>query len=856
MNQEKNLNISGISKLLTFISMANLKYKPTTKDMIASAKFMLPGASDEIFVRIAASNPGFDPNKVHFVTDKGQEYKGTYNGSDGWMLTLVGGAVNDGQHLYVVQETTKGKSETLARLNIFTYEPKSIKVRLVPVNGFTNGLTAQEVDRQLNAIYNKVGIDCEVEMAPSFNHPFPNNTFNVTGSGLFSTLTDDMKALNAAYLLENPDEDALCLFIIEQVSGNEGIVGDMPRGKQFGYLFGGATTQTIAHEIAHGLFHLDHPFDRANAAKSFDRGDLSDNLMEYGSGTNLVKLQWDAIHAPGLVIGVFERDEGAMVYSKTQITSLFNNIRSKNSNKNISVGTIVRAIDIYQDKFIEDSAQYVSMTKEYFLSSLTHEQIETFNNQQIRNDGAGDQNSIVLANKAHIKLKLDNKKDSTEFVVSVNGYSVTNNIFTAWITTEENDNRMVFYNAIYAGRNDKITEKDVRSNRKAFDIIVHHSDGFGTFEELKTYLKIKGYIDFSNIPDDKVILELKRKKSNEYVTIGELIIKGTDIKFFTLELGRNKNTSPASNCSTKSHDQYLCERIKAGTYKLELNDAGGSAMQHRYKSLRLDNVPNRSGILIHRGNAYLWTQGCILLMVANEIDNVLENPEQFMDGETQGFNYSVEYQVPILALYDYIEKYGNPIKINEKTFMSEIVITDDDDVNISNNNKFTKEINDRREAARLYYDNEKLIQSTMNNATESLMKAIIDDILYQELSLEGNVKYTNIDSAIQTDNFKKKINEKAIRDMIISNLTDSLITSYISTVFSNIQSDKENILKKFFRDSKSAPFSPIYYINRQYRKYLKNNNWEYWEYGEYLTNNVTQQKINEYVWQHKNKYKK
>jgi hypothetical protein len=34
--------------------------------------------------------------------------------------------------------------------------------------------------------------------------------------------------------------------------------------------------------------------------------------MEYDNGTNLVKLQWDAIHAPGLVIGVFERDKDAM----------------------------------------------------------------------------------------------------------------------------------------------------------------------------------------------------------------------------------------------------------------------------------------------------------------------------------------------------------------------------------------------------------------------------------------------------------------------------------------------------------------------------------------------------------------
>jgi hypothetical protein len=36
--------------------------------------------------------------------------------------------------------------------------------------------------------------------------------------------------------------------------------------------------------------------------------------MDYTAGTDFVKPQWDAIHEPGLVIGMFERDEeGAMV---------------------------------------------------------------------------------------------------------------------------------------------------------------------------------------------------------------------------------------------------------------------------------------------------------------------------------------------------------------------------------------------------------------------------------------------------------------------------------------------------------------------------------------------------------------
>jgi hypothetical protein len=168
---------------------------------------------------------------------------------------LVGGAADDGQHLYVVHELGNGKYGTLARLNIYTYEPKTIKVKLVPVNGYKNGLTANTVTSQLNAIYNKVGIDCMVEVAPDFPYTFNSGTFNVTGSGLFSTLTDDMKNLNGAYLQANPDETGICLFIIENVTSADGVWGDMPRGKQFGYLFPSSNEQTIAHEIGHGIFH-------------------------------------------------------------------------------------------------------------------------------------------------------------------------------------------------------------------------------------------------------------------------------------------------------------------------------------------------------------------------------------------------------------------------------------------------------------------------------------------------------------------------------------------------------------------------------------------------------------------------
>jgi hypothetical protein len=580
------------------------------------------------------------------------------------------------------------------------------------------------------------------------------------------------------------------------------------------------TYLAVAHELGHGKFLLKHPFVKDY---KLPRG-KTDNLMDYAPGArHIAKWQWDLMHDPGVVARVFERDKDAMIYTNKEIVKLLNKIRKSAGTKS-TVGTIVRKDDIFQEQFIRDSVTKVGITKEEFLATLTHEQAEAMKKQNTT-DPVWDGNHVTLANKAHIKLKLDGIADSVEFVVSANGYSATNMIFTAWITMEDNNNKMVFYNAVYADKNDnKISKTDIKANRKAFDITVHESEGLGTFEQLKSYLKIKGTIDFSEAPGDKVVLELNRKKSNDYVTLGELKIRNTDIKFFTLELGRDINNSSTSNCSTKKHDQYLCGRIKSGTYKFEMNDGGGTAIRHRYKSLRLDSVPCRGGILIHRGNAYSWTQGCILLMVANEVDNILENPEAFMQRETQGFN-SVEYQVPALALYDYVEKYGNPVEIKGKKYMGEIVITDDDNVNISNDNNFTEEINYRREAARLYYDNEKSIQTTLNNTVDSLMNAGIDNILYHEFSPEGKAKYTiaKIDSIIQSDNFKVKVEEKNIRDKITAEFTKNFITFKLTSIFAKITSNEDKIIGNFFSESTSAPFSPLYYIKQRYVKKTDKN---------------------------------
>jgi hypothetical protein len=186
-------------------------------------------------------------------------------------------------------------------------------------------------------------VNWQVSKTSTFNYNIPKDSLDVTGSGMFSQYTRAMKQMNAAFMQRaDYDPNSLYIFVMNYAS-TPNVTGDMPRNKQFGYLFTGAVNtgnyempkndilgRTIAHEVAHGMFHLKHTFDNDYRVPE----NSTDNLMDYAWGNALIKHQWDAIHAPGLVIGLFEKDEDAMMAGQAvKIQDLLDWIKIKNKNK-------------------------------------------------------------------------------------------------------------------------------------------------------------------------------------------------------------------------------------------------------------------------------------------------------------------------------------------------------------------------------------------------------------------------------------------------------------------------------------------------------------------------------------------
>ncbi|MBP1678058.1 MAG: hypothetical protein H6Q20_2617, partial [Bacteroidetes bacterium] len=87
-----------------------------------------------------------------------------------------------------------------------------------------------------------------------------------------------------------------------------------------------------AHEVGHGLFQLRHTFDYSG----IKQGALPDNLMDYSAGNQLSKLQWDLIHDPGLVFGLFETDKGGQMSAGNKVKQLIDSLKmSYNQNKTL-----------------------------------------------------------------------------------------------------------------------------------------------------------------------------------------------------------------------------------------------------------------------------------------------------------------------------------------------------------------------------------------------------------------------------------------------------------------------------------------------------------------------------------------
>jgi len=286
-------------------------YQQTENGDKVAWKALAAGLTDNI---VAASQGVGDIGKATFKLEtNSQALNPTIAGTGQVSLTLTGGGdgvVNELLAYYPNPDTTK-TDLVAGKLNVVSYDLVNKSLVLITVNATTTTLAPNSLQTELNNIYSQGVVQWTVHPTQSINvNGIDENALDDGGSGLLSNYTEDMKKILRAYTADHAMADNTYYLFLVKNSTSQSKLGYMPRKKQAGFIFVDAHTnadivKSIAHELGHGAFHLKHTFSEY---PSLSQG-VTENLMDYPAKTRLDKWQWDHIHNPEKVLGLFEDDE-------------------------------------------------------------------------------------------------------------------------------------------------------------------------------------------------------------------------------------------------------------------------------------------------------------------------------------------------------------------------------------------------------------------------------------------------------------------------------------------------------------------------------------------------------------------
>lgn len=345
-------------------SLADGKYR-------VSAKAIVPGVQEELVAVLKGAGTDVTASKLKFVTGKGIVLESKDLGSGKYSVKVTGGPGGDAQEIYAAYPDGKGGYVSMGKLLVVSYTPVNKTLVLVPVGKATT-VPEDAIRTALQKAYAKVGITYTVQVDESFreNKDWDTNGDDILqdkGSAFLSNnFTGEEKAIKKAYKkAADISKDAVYLFVINEVALTDGdLLGKMPRQSQFGFVFTkgaaeSAVVHTVAHEIGHGEYTLEHTFSEGvGLAKQ-----STENLMDYGAGYALLKYQWDILHDPGSVWGIFEGDGDSENYLGENISTKFINKDNKTVSFLSPAGVV---LSLPMDSLIKVEFQYGAVAKDQY----------------------------------------------------------------------------------------------------------------------------------------------------------------------------------------------------------------------------------------------------------------------------------------------------------------------------------------------------------------------------------------------------------------------------------------------------------------------------------------------------------
>ena len=273
-------------------------------------KALVKGKTSSFELRIQPA----DTTKYDFFfhTENGVKVEAESKGEGLYKITRKGAFDFAQEELWVVakeKKDKKGKKEELIGKCILVHlSPKEVNVALVPTQ---SGQNLQEAIAQVQQIYEKVGVTLHITTEKSFDisDQLKNGTLPTENEfGDLSTYSPEQNAVIAKFTTNRkPKDNTYYIFLVNDGTGDHGY---MRLGGQYGFVYS-TNARTIAHELGHGIFKLEHPFKGKNA----DKGKTT-ALMDYNEGQDFFYRDWKQINDPKVKLYAFQKQsEGEYHYS-------------------------------------------------------------------------------------------------------------------------------------------------------------------------------------------------------------------------------------------------------------------------------------------------------------------------------------------------------------------------------------------------------------------------------------------------------------------------------------------------------------------------------------------------------------
>lgn len=352
-----------------------------------SYKAVLNGDTDTLLATVTLTDANIKLDSIVFKTQNGAKIDFTRN--DKVFVLTVKGSLSYAEEQIVATIKQGNRWKVIGAFMLVHISPKEVNVALVPTDDVSEK-KLDEIITNTQAIYNKVGVKINFKKEPvleDFDSVVPNSVDEIQTekNTLTSTYSTVQQNINTLY---KGDGNSYVLFITNKKS-NTGQQGYMRLNGQFGYVFKSGLAKTPAHELGHGIFKLEHPFELYKTKES-----STDLLMDYSEGTVLNHQDWKQINDPVFKLYAFQSQSSGELAGGYGLSPNFTLV-STNTNRLLPDATVVD--DPFVGGFVYKNEKL--NVKEYYYWTGKNYQTKTGKNYPETTNTPSDNSTIwLLAN--------------------------------------------------------------------------------------------------------------------------------------------------------------------------------------------------------------------------------------------------------------------------------------------------------------------------------------------------------------------------------------------------------------------------------------------------------------------------